>query len=110
MQLSSVLMRYKVKSGIVIKSENAAKPESQPSQFLLELLRGLPHVSSSFDYGCGKLRYQKPMLARTDTLALIDSEIQLSRIQTLRGNKTSVKKVCDGSNQIIIYNDTESRV
>jgi hypothetical protein len=45
-------MRYKLASGIEIRTENAAKPESQPSKFLLALIGTLPHVASTFDYGC----------------------------------------------------------
>ena len=67
-------MRYKLASGIEIRTENAAKPESQPSKFLLDLIANLPHVASTFDYGCGKLRYQRAIADTTDVLAIVDSE------------------------------------
>jgi hypothetical protein len=100
-------MRYKLRNGVEIKTENAAKPASQPSQFLLRLIEELPHVTSTFDYGCGKLRYQVAITDKTDTLALVDSEIQLSRVQVLRTEKTSIRTIFRGSNQILTFNDSE---
>lgn len=100
-------MHYKIGSGIVVKTENAAKPESQSSAYLKSLLAELPHVSASFDYGCGKLRYCDAILERTDTLAIVDSEIQLSRLQTLKGVKSSIRDAVGRSNRIEVYNDVE---
>jgi hypothetical protein len=100
-------MRYKLRTGIEVRTENAAKPESQPSKFLLELISNLPHVSSRFDYGCGKLRYQRPIADTTEELAIVDSEVQLSRRQTLRGKHTSIKNIYRQSNRIRIFNDAE---
>lgn len=100
-------MRYKIGPNIEIRLENAAKPESQSSRFLLELLRGLDHVGSTFDYGCGKLRYQKLIAATTDALAIVDSEIQLSRTQSLRKKKTSIRNIFKQSNRVQTYNDVE---
>ncbi|MBM7330731.1 hypothetical protein JS562_48070 [Agrobacterium sp. S2] len=100
-------MRYKLHSGIEIRTENAAKPETQPSKFLLNLISDLPEVPSTFDYGCGKLRYQKAISSTTDTLALVDSEIQISRQQMLRGKKTSVREIYKHSNRVHVFNDQE---
>ncbi len=100
-------MRYKLASGIEIRTENAAKPESQSSKFLCNLISALPHVPSSFDYGCGKLRYQKAIADTTDALALIDSEVQLSRMQVLRGRETWIRDMYKQSNRIRVYNDIE---
>jgi hypothetical protein len=100
-------MRYKVSRGIEIKTENAAKPESQASKFLSALIANLAHVPSTFDYGCGKLRYQKVIADTTDVLVLVDSEIQLSRLQTLRGRENSIRNIYRQSNRISIYNDVE---
>jgi len=100
-------MRYKIAGGIEIRSENAAKPESQPSKFLLELLHELPHVSSTFDFGCGKLRYQRAIMETTNTLAAIDSEIQVSRTQVLRGEETSIRNLYKRSNRVQVYNEVE---
>ncbi len=102
-------MHYNLGSGIEIKTENAAKPQSQASKFLLRLLRTLPPVSSAFDYGCGKLRYHRPISDTTDTLALVDSEIQLSRTQVLPSKKTSIRSAFSKSNRITVYNDYEFR-
>jgi hypothetical protein len=100
-------MRYKLASGIEIRTENAAKPESQPSTFLLDLIASLPHVGSTFDYGCGKLRYQRAIADTTDVLAVVDSEIQLSRLQVLRGKETSIRNLFRQSNRMEVYNDVE---
>lgn len=96
-------MRYKIR-GNIIKSENAAKPASQPSAFLISLLRSFAHVERSVDFGSGKLRYTKVMLRGTNTLTLVDSDIQLSREQKLGGRITSVRKLIHSSNQIEVMN------
>jgi hypothetical protein len=85
------LMHYEIEPGIVVKTENAAKPESQSSTFLKLLLADLPHVFSSVDFGCGKLRYCDTPLERTDSLAVVDSETQLSRKQILNGIKSNIR-------------------
>jgi hypothetical protein len=100
-------MHYKLNSGVEIKTENAAKPESQASQFLLGLLRDLPHVPSAFDYGCGKLRYQKAIADKSDTLAIVDSEIQLMRIQMIQKDNTSIREIFEHSNRVFVYNETQ---
>jgi SAM-dependent methyltransferase len=100
-------VRYKIASGIVVKTENAAKPESQRSAFLEGLISGLPQVESSFDYGCGKLRYLSSILEITQTLTLVDSEIQLSRTQQLKGRATTVRDILASSNRVDVLNDAE---
>jgi SAM-dependent methyltransferase len=100
-------MRYKLKSGVEIRTENAAKPETQQSKFLLDLISNLPHVAWAFDYGCGKLRYQRAIAATADVLALVDSEIQLSRVQVLRGKQTSIRSIFRESNRTQVYSDIE---
>jgi len=100
-------MHYKIKPGIIVKTENAAKPTSQASAFLKLVLADLPHVSATVDYGCGKLRYCDAILARTDTLTIVDSEIQLSRTQIINGVKSNIREAVSGSNRIRVYNDSE---
>jgi SAM-dependent methyltransferase len=100
-------MRHKLASGIEIRTENTAKPESQPSKFLLDLIASLEHVGTTFDYGCGKLRYQRAIADTTDVLAVVDSEIQLSRLQVLRTKETSIRNIFKQSNRIEVYNDVE---
>lgn len=66
-------------------------------------------MSSTFDYGCGKLRYQRAIANTTDSLALVDSEIQVSRTQVLHGKLTSIRRHFNQSNRIAVYNDAEFR-
>lgn len=105
--LSRSSMRYKIAGFGEIRTENAAKPPSQPSNFLLNLIHDLERVEASFDYGCGKLRYEKAILGTTNTLAVIDSEIQISRNQTLYGKLDSIRNVYARSNRVHAYNDIE---
>src|SRR5690348_5243931 len=100
-------MRYDLGSGIVIKSENAAKPATQPSAFLDALIRKLEPVERSFDYGCGKLRYRVCISETTDSLAVVDSEIQLSRTQIIGKRNTSIRAVARLSNRLHAYNVDE---
>lgn len=100
-------MHYKLAPGILVKSENAAKPHSQSSAYLNSLLADLESVESSFDYGCGKLRYTDALLETSETLALVDSEIQLSREQVLKGSKTSIRHLTRESNRLRAYNNVE---
>src|SRR5581483_10647555 len=100
-------MHYKIGTGLIIKTENAAKPESRASSHLKEVLSNLAQVHSSFDYGCGKLRYCEALLETTETLALVDSEVQLSRLQTLRQERTSIREAMRRSNRVTVYNESE---
>lgn len=100
-------MHYKLCSGIIIKSENAAKPHTQRSAFLQNLLTQLPTVESSFDYGCGKLRYLAPLLETSDTLALVDSEVQLSRPQRLLNRQTTIRNIARASNCLRAFDVSE---
>lgn len=100
-------MRYTIAPNIEVRTENAAKPDSQASTFLLRLIHNLDRVSSTFDYGCGKLRYQAAIAETTDFLISVDSEIQLSRIQILRKQKTSIRNILGTSNRFRAYNDIE---
>lgn len=97
-------MRYKIRGGIVIRAENAAKPVSQKSKYLSQLIRGLDKVSSSFDYGCGKLRYYDDILSVSHFVALVDSEQQLSRTQIVAGKKTTIRKRVRHSNRLSVLN------
>ena len=100
-------MHYKLSAGIIIKTENAAKPHNQTSAYLKSLILGLEPVSSSFDYGCGKLRYRDVMLRVTDTLALVDSEMQITREQMIWGDYTTIRASVQRSNRLSAYNTTE---
>lgn len=100
-------MRYKIARDIIIKTENAAKPASQSSSYLRSILASLDPVGSSFDLGCGKLRYLTSIAPTTDRLVLVDSETQLSREQMIRGACNSVRDFIAGSNNFAAYNTSE---
>ena len=100
-------MRYSLGRGIVIKTENAAKPDTQASGALLEYLAALKSVGTSFDYGCGKLRYVEAILRTTDTLTVVDSDAQLGRSQVIFGRETTIRDVARRSNRIAAENTIE---
>jgi hypothetical protein len=100
-------MHYSLRKGVVIKTENAAKPDLHASKVLSRYISNLEHVTSSLDYGCGKLRYIKPILATTDTLTVVDSEIQIGRTQMIHGKKTSIRDVARQSNRLEAVNVME---
>ncbi|NTG74481.1 class I SAM-dependent methyltransferase [Agrobacterium rhizogenes] len=100
-------MHYSLPGGKVVKSENAAKPASQTSKYLTALVTNLPPVNRTLDYGCGKLRYCEPLLQTTEHLSVVDSEVQISRQQTLQGNRTSIRDIFRGSNRISVFSTSE---
>lgn len=93
-------MRYRVRDAAIIRSENAAKPPSQTSKFVSNLLKELHHVDTSLDYGSGKLRYLAEMEQTTNRLLLVDSETQNGRVQTIFGNKCSIYDLARVRNSI----------
>ena len=100
-------MRYNVEHGIVIRSENAAKPDVQCSAYLKDMLLNLPLVSSTLNFGCGKLRYHDAILSKTDDLILVDSEVQLSRTQIILDRMTSIREAVGGLNHVQALNVAE---
>jgi 2-polyprenyl-3-methyl-5-hydroxy-6-metoxy-1,4-benzoquinol methylase len=84
-------MHYKV-AGHKIRSENAAKPISQVSQPLLKWIESQKKVDEALDFGCGKLRYAGALAKRAARLTLVDSEVQLSRIQKIGDEITTVRE------------------
>ena len=87
----TVHMHYRIR-GILIRSENAAKPMRRAAGPLVEWLRQRPYTVSALDYGCGKLRYTLHLAARSRDLGILDSMVQLSRIQRIGGRMTSVRQ------------------
>ncbi len=83
-------MHYKIK-GIEIRSENAAKPAMAAASSLVKWLCNRKGTPSALDYGCGKLRYTHYLVQRSKHIGLVDSKIQLTRIQKVHGQKTSVE-------------------
>jgi hypothetical protein len=100
-------MHYSLPNGVVIKTENAAKPDVQASTVLSNYISRLRAVGSSFDYGCGKLRYVEPILTTTDALTVVDSEIQIGRTQTIHGHVTSIREATRRSNRMAAVNVME---
>jgi len=96
-------MRYKIGKDSIIRSENAAKPDTQSSAYLNKLISRLEPVHSSFDFGCGKLRYERAIAKTTEELALIDSEVQLSRTQMIRGRSTTIRDHVRKANHVHAY-------
>jgi hypothetical protein len=96
-------MRYKIGKDIIIRSENASKPETQSSAYLNTLISRLGSVHSTFDLGCGKLRYQRVIARTTDLLALVDSDVQLSRTQMIRGRLTTIRDHVRKANDVGAY-------
>lgn len=82
-------MRYRV-SGREIRSENAAKPHSQQSAVVADYLRTQKKVGAILDYGCGKLRYADLLATVGRRVTFVDSKIQLTRLQRVRGRRTTV--------------------
>lgn len=100
-------MRYRVRGAGLIRSENAAKPPAQKSKFVAELIRGLPRVEATLDYGAGKLRYLDEVMQTTDRLTVVDSTAQLERVQTVFGEKTSVREYLEERNSISVKTNKE---
>lgn len=84
-------MRYQI-AGIELRTENAAKPHTQQSTPVAEYLKTKGSVSTLLDFGCGKLRYSDILVSIAESTTFVDSEIQLSRLQSVRGIRTSVKE------------------
>lgn len=95
-------MRYRI-ADRVVRSENAAKPQAQKSEFVRELLSALPEVGKTLDYGCGKLRYLNEIAERSAEVFLLDSQPQLYRIQKIAGVRTSVAEIASRSNSIHLF-------
>jgi hypothetical protein len=83
-------VHYQV-DGFVIRAENAAKPASHASGYVLDLLNQLGPFNHALDYGCGKLRYAVNLAQQSNRLTLVDSDIQLSRQQVVCDETTTVR-------------------
>jgi 2-polyprenyl-3-methyl-5-hydroxy-6-metoxy-1,4-benzoquinol methylase len=84
-------MRYKI-SGNELRTENAAKPHTQQSAPVVSYFQKKDKVNNLLDFGCGKLRYSDVLTSISNKTTFVDSEIQLTRKQVVRGTKTSVKE------------------
>lgn len=90
-RLEVMHMHYRIK-GTLVKSENAAKPMQRAAGPLVEWLKQRPCTDSALDYGCGKLRYTLHLRAKSKKLGIVDSVVQLDRIQRIDGRMTSVRQ------------------
>lgn len=84
-------MRYTVR-GHEVRSENAAKPAGSAGCWLLSWIADLDCSCNGLDLGCGKLRYTVPLSKRVRSVVAVDSQIQVDRVQTLFGTKSSVRR------------------
>ncbi len=84
-------MHYKF-DGVVLKTENAAKPTSQASQAVLEWISTLPRNSAVLDYGCGKFRYTIPLAKRVKSVAAVDSIHQIKRVQIIHKHRSTLEQ------------------
>jgi hypothetical protein len=84
-------MRYTC-NGLTIFAEDAAKPASQSSSYVVELLNRIGPFRHGLDYGCGRLRYATHLYHLTRTLTVVDSTVQLDRTQLLFGTRTTVRE------------------
>ena len=88
-------MRYNIK-GTEIRSENAAKPASDAAAYLVDWLYHRERTRCALDYGCGKLRYTHHLARRIKHIGIVDSDVQLTRIQQIDGQQTSVAEYAKG--------------
>lgn len=94
-------MRYYLRKGIEIRSENSAKPDRQTSLFVEQQIRSMRPVESALNYGAGKLRFLPAMLQVSSRLTLLDSTIQMERRQRLVGAlDVAYKDIIRGTNAI----------
>ena len=77
-------MRYLI-DGKVIRSENAAKSYKQKSKHVVNYLMSRTQSENVMDFGCGKLRYSSEIISIGKSVTFVDSELQLSRKQIVRG-------------------------
>lgn len=73
-------MHYTI-NGHTIFSEASAKPVSQASSYVIQLLKDLGPFHHTLDFGCGKLRYAAHIHELTFYLTVVDSNPQLDRNQ-----------------------------
>jgi len=82
-------VRYRAR-GREVRSEDAAQASTHRARFLQRWIEQHPHVKQALDYGCGKLRYSPVLAGRCDHLTLVDSEVQIQRLQPIVGRRTTI--------------------
>lgn len=83
-------MHYLI-NNVIVKSENAALSTSQTNKIVLKYIDNLPGKINILDYGCGKCRYSLQLSQKASHITLIDSQVQITRTQTIHSAKTSVE-------------------
>lgn len=83
-------MHYRINDDCLIKSENAALTTKQYNKQIVNYINTLPENIVTLDYGCGKLRHSLFLYPKCSLLVLVDSEIQLNRIQVINNQNMSV--------------------
>lgn len=84
-------LNYEI-NGVTIRSENAAKPHTMPSNYLCSYIKDNIKNGCALDFGCGKLRYSEQLISKFETVTFLDSRKQLERVQIIRGVKTTVQE------------------
>ena len=74
-----------------VKSENAALSTSQTNKVVLKYIENIPDNINILDYGCGKCRYSLQLGKKAKHITLLDSQVQISRMQTIYSNRTTVE-------------------
>lgn len=85
-------MIYTINKDLNIDSSRTAKSYLQQSCRVVDFIRSFEFVDSILDYGCGKLRYSLELRDKCDNLSLLDSNVQLNRVQMIHNTKISVKE------------------
>jgi len=76
----------------------------------LGLLDRFAPNGDALDYGCGKLRYALRVADLARRLTVVDSEIQLSRVQVINGNLTTIRGFVESHwNHVTVLNADEFR-
>jgi len=87
-------MHYEVDKHL-IRSENVARSIKQASNYLVSWILSYGKIDNALDYGCGKLRYVDPLTKISDSLTIVDSEIQIKKKQTINGIATTIQEYVD---------------
>lgn len=83
-------MQYTISKNCIVKSQNAALTTQQPNKKIVDYISTLPDNIEALDYGCGKLRHSILLYYKCSQLVVIDSNIQLERIQRISNQEISV--------------------
>ncbi|KFF64921.1 hypothetical protein RC90_00680 [Pectobacterium brasiliense] len=82
-------LNYEI-NGVTIRSENAAKPHTMPSNYLCNHIKSSIKNGRALDFGCGKLRYSVQLIDKFEAVTFLDSRKQLERVQIIRGVQTTI--------------------